>query len=63
MQLIKDYIGVELAMHVATNYDQKIIMSLLFIVYHALTPNSTIVTYVAFTMVRLGVFGSLVSIQ
>jgi hypothetical protein len=63
LQLIKDYVDLELAMHVATNYDRKIIMPLLLTIYHALTPTSAIVTYVASTMVRLGVFGSLVSIE
>jgi hypothetical protein len=32
-------------------------MPLLLIDYHALTPNSTTVTFVVFTMVELGVFG------
>jgi len=31
----------------------------LLIVYHALTPNSTSTTFVAFTVVELNVFGSL----
>ncbi len=31
----------------------------MFIVYHALTPNSTSITSVAFTVVELNVFGSL----
>jgi hypothetical protein len=33
LQFIRDYVGLELAMQVATNYDQEILMPLLLIVY------------------------------
>jgi CO/xanthine dehydrogenase Mo-binding subunit len=39
LQFIKDYVGLELAMQVVVDYDQEILMPLLLIVYHALTPN------------------------
>ncbi len=38
-------------------------MPLLLNIYHALTPNSATITSIASTMVRLGVFGSLASIE
>jgi hypothetical protein len=63
LQFIKDYVGLELAMQIATNYDRKFIMPLSLTLDHALTPNLAIVTSIAFTMVRLNVFGSLVSIE
>jgi hypothetical protein len=59
LQLIGVYVGLELAMQVATNYDRKILMPPLLIVDHALTPNSTSITSIAFIVVELGVFGSL----
>jgi len=59
LQLIRDYVGLELAMQVVVNYDRKILMPFLLTIYHALTPNSTIVTSIASTVVEVGVFGSL----
>jgi hypothetical protein len=50
-------------MQVATNYDQEILMPLLLIVYHALTPNLATVTFVVSIMVELDVVGFLVSIK
>ncbi len=35
----------------------------LLIIYHALTLNSTFITSIAFTVVELGVFGSLVFVK
>jgi hypothetical protein len=58
-QLIKDYVGLELAMQVALEYDSKILMPLLLIVYHSSTPNSATVTFVASTLDEPGLFGSL----
>jgi hypothetical protein len=63
LQFIRDYVGLELAMQVATNYDQEILMPLLLIVYHALTPNLAIVTFVVSIVVELGVVGFLASIK
>jgi hypothetical protein len=59
-QLIKDYVGLELAMQVAVDYDWKILIPLLLIVYQSSTPNSAIV---ASTLDELGVFGSLAQIS
>jgi hypothetical protein len=59
LQLIRDYVGLELAIQVVVNFDREILMPLLLTIYHALTPNSAIVTSVASTVVELGVFGSL----
>ncbi len=59
LELIRDYVNLELAMQVAANYDQKILMPLLLTIYHASTPNSTTITSITSTEVELGVFGSL----
>lgn len=61
LQFIRDYVGLELAMQVATNYDQEILRPLLLIVYHALTPNLTTITFVVSIVVELDVVGFLVS--
>jgi hypothetical protein len=61
LEFIRDYVDLELAMQVAVDYDWEILMPFLLIVYHALTPNSTTITYVTTIMVELGVFGSLAS--
>jgi hypothetical protein len=63
LELIRDYGALELAMQVAINYDQKTLMPLLLIVYHASTPNSRTITSFTTTMVELSVFGSLVFIE
>ncbi len=59
LQLIRNYVGLELAMQVVVNFDREILMPLLLTSYHALTPNLAIVTSVASTVIELGVFGSL----
>jgi hypothetical protein len=59
LQLIKDYVGLELAMQVVVDYDQEILMPFLLAIYHALTPNLTTITSITSIMVELGVFGSL----
>ncbi len=61
LQFIRDYVGLKLAMHVIVDYDQKTLMPFVLIVYHALTPNSTIVTSVVSTTVEPGVFGAFAS--
>jgi len=63
LEHIRDYVDLELAMQVATNYDRHILIPFLLIVYHASTPNSTTIRTITFTVVELGVFGSLVSIE
>jgi len=61
LQFIRDYVGLELVMQVVVDYDQEILMPLLSIVYHALTPNLIIV--VISTLVELGVFKSFAFIE
>jgi hypothetical protein len=53
LELIRDYVDLELAMQVAVNYDWEILMPFLLIVYYASTPNSTTITYVTTTVVEL----------
>jgi hypothetical protein len=48
-----------LAFNWPCSYDQEILMLFLLIIYHALTPNLTTVTFVVSRMVELGVFGFL----
>jgi len=50
---IRDYVDLELAMHVVTNYDWEILMPLLLIVYRASTPNLTTITSITSIMVEV----------
>jgi hypothetical protein len=63
LERIRDYADLELAMHVAKDYDRKILIPLLLIVYHASTPNSTTIRTITSTVVELGVFRSLTSTE
>jgi hypothetical protein len=63
LQFIKDYVGLKLAMQVVVDYDREILMPLLLTIYHTLTPNLSIVTFVASIVIEVGVFKSLASIE
>jgi hypothetical protein len=63
LEHIRDYVDLELAMQVVINYDREILISLLLIVYHASTPNSTTVKTITFAVIGLSVFGSLASTE
>jgi len=59
LQFIKGYVDLKLSMQIVVDYDPKILMPLLLTIYHTLTPNLTIVTFVASIVVEIGVFKSL----
>ncbi len=55
LQFIRDYVGLKLAMQIVVDYDQNILMPFLLTIYHTLTPNSIIATFVASTVVEISV--------
>jgi hypothetical protein len=63
LQLIHDFVGLDLAMQVAAEYDHEIFILLLLIIYNNLTPTSMNVEHVGSITLEFGVFRGLASIE
>jgi len=60
MQIIQNYMGLEVVMQIATKYDCEVLVSILLTIYNKLTSTPFIVEPLH-VLPKLGIFGSLTS--
>ncbi len=60
MQIIQNYMGLEVVMQIATKYDCEVLVSILLTIYNKLTSTPLIVEPLH-VLPKLGIFGSLTS--
>jgi hypothetical protein len=61
LQVIIDFVGLELVVEIVAQYDYDVLLSLLLIVYNRLTLAPIKVEIASHVLLTLGAFGSLVS--